>query len=124
MEVQAMMTFRSGRCIVNDSAFRRAWVLAAGYPPLYMSRSWSPGLGPDRPEREVETQELLELIDWAQEAGVEPLIVNGNDATHAPRFRMLMTGFCLEPSTLGGNNWLPTKRRILAASSRPRHGRS
>jgi hypothetical protein len=40
--------------------------------------------GTGSPEREVETQELIEFIDWAREAGVERLIVNGSYATDAP----------------------------------------
>ena len=33
------------------------------------------------PEREVETQELLQLIDWCQRAGVRRMIVNGSFVT-------------------------------------------
>src|SRR4051812_9511845 len=36
--------------------------------------------GTGSPEREVETQELLEFIDWARQEGVERLIVNAYDS--------------------------------------------
>jgi hypothetical protein len=39
--------------------------------------------GSGSPEREVETQELLEFIDWTRRAGVRRLIVNGSYATEA-----------------------------------------
>ncbi len=39
--------------------------------------------GAGSPEREVETQELLEFIDWARRAGVRQLIVNGSYVTDA-----------------------------------------
>jgi hypothetical protein len=40
--------------------------------------------GSGSPEREVETQELLGFIDWARQAGVQRLIVNGSYATDTP----------------------------------------
>jgi hypothetical protein len=39
--------------------------------------------GSGSPEREVETQELLGFIDWARQAGVQRLIVNGSYVTDA-----------------------------------------
>lgn len=33
------------------------------------------------PEREVETQELLELIEWARRAGIRRLVINGSFVT-------------------------------------------
>jgi hypothetical protein len=40
--------------------------------------------GSGSPERVVETQELLGFIDWARQAGVQRLIVNGSYATDTP----------------------------------------
>ncbi len=37
--------------------------------------------GSGSPDREVETQELLEFIDWARRAGVQRVIVNGSYVT-------------------------------------------
>ncbi|MFV1967118.1 MAG: hypothetical protein ACC628_16950 [Pirellulaceae bacterium] len=40
--------------------------------------------GSGSPERQVETQELLEFIDWARRAGNRRIIVNGSFATARP----------------------------------------
>jgi len=37
--------------------------------------------GSGSPEREVETQELLDFIDWARRAGIKRVIVNGSYAS-------------------------------------------
>lgn len=37
--------------------------------------------GSGSPEREVETQELLDFMAWASKAGVERVIINGSYAT-------------------------------------------
>ena len=37
--------------------------------------------GSDSPARQVETQELIEFIDWARKAGVERLLINGSYVT-------------------------------------------
>jgi hypothetical protein len=37
--------------------------------------------GGGSPEREVETQELCELMQWARNAGIQRLIVNGSYVT-------------------------------------------
>ncbi|MBC8873323.1 MAG: hypothetical protein H8E44_28130 [Planctomycetes bacterium] len=37
--------------------------------------------GTGSPEREVETQELLDFIEWARRAGIRRLVINGSFAT-------------------------------------------
>ncbi len=40
--------------------------------------------GDGSPERQVETQELLEFLEWARRAGIRRLIINGSYATARP----------------------------------------
>ncbi len=41
-------------------------------------------LGGGSPERQVETQELLEFLDWARRAGIRRIIINGSYVTARP----------------------------------------
>ena len=40
--------------------------------------------GSGSPEREVETQELVQFIAWARRAGIRRLVINGSYVTAAP----------------------------------------
>ncbi len=59
---------------------------AAGYSPCTVAER-EVRFGTRSPERAVETQELLGFIDWASQAGVRRLIVDGAYTREAPARR-------------------------------------
>src|SRR5271157_6553999 len=76
------MAFASSPGSTMLPLFNELGYLPSGIHPCILAELVA-RFGTGSPEREVETQELLGFIDWARQAGVQRVIVNGSYATDA-----------------------------------------